>query len=140
MDKWKRCEDELPPLNEEVLILYKDKEDELKQEPCDDCISRQAVLETIDNRIEQLKRDVNEINKSCSRLSFAEGIHDGYCRLKCDLRILPSVTPQSKAEVLDKIRDEIEKQDKWLSQAGYNAYNVNIAFNSIKRVIAESEG
>ena len=41
--------------------------------------------------------------------------------------------------VLDKIRDEIEKQDKWLAQAGYTAYNVDIAFNSIKRVIAESE-
>lgn len=40
---------------------------------------------------------------------------------------------------LDKIRTEIEKQDNWLAQAGYNAYNVDIAFNSIKRVIAESE-
>lgn len=30
-NKWKRCEDELPPLNEEVLILYKDRTDELKQ-------------------------------------------------------------------------------------------------------------
>lgn len=41
--------------------------------------------------------------------------------------------------VLGKIRDEIDTQDKWLAQAGYNAYNVDIAFNSIKRVIAESE-
>ena len=41
--------------------------------------------------------------------------------------------------VIDKIKAEIEKQDKWLAQAGYNAYNVDIAFNSIKRVIAESE-
>lgn len=41
---------------------------------------------------------------------------------------------------LDKVRAEIEKQDKWLAQAGYNAYNVDIAFNSIKRVVAESEG
>lgn len=41
--------------------------------------------------------------------------------------------------ILNKIRTEIEKQDKWLAQAGYNAYNVDIAFNSIKRVVAESE-
>ena len=41
--------------------------------------------------------------------------------------------------ILDKIRSEIEKQDKWLAQAGYNAYNVDISFNSIKRVVAESE-
>ena len=79
----------------------------LEQEPCDDCISRHAVLETIDNRIEQIKKDANEINKYYSHLSFAEGVHDGYCRLKCDLRILPSVTPQPKTDVLDKIRAEI---------------------------------
>lgn len=30
--KWNKCEDGSPPLNEEVLILYKDKADELKQE------------------------------------------------------------------------------------------------------------
>lgn len=30
--KWNKCEDVLPPLYEEVLILYKDKADELKQD------------------------------------------------------------------------------------------------------------
>lgn len=42
-------------------------------------------------------------------------------------------------EVLDEVRAEIEKQEKWLLQAGYNAYNVDIAFNSIKLALAESE-
>lgn len=41
--------------------------------------------------------------------------------------------------ILDKIIAEIEKQEKWLLQAGYNAYNVDIAFNSIKLALAESE-
>lgn len=41
--------------------------------------------------------------------------------------------------ILDKIRAEIEKQEKWLLQAGYNEYNVDIAFSSIKSVLAESE-
>ena len=41
--------------------------------------------------------------------------------------------------VLDKIRAEIERQEKWLMQAGYNAYNVDIAFSSIKSVLAEVE-
>ena len=41
--------------------------------------------------------------------------------------------------VLDKIRAEIERQEKWLWQAGYTAYNVDIALNAIKAVIAESE-
>ena len=41
--------------------------------------------------------------------------------------------------VLDKIRAEIDRQEKWLLQAGYNTYNVDIAFDSIKSVLAESE-
>ena len=46
---------------------------------------------------------------------------------------------EPKTEVLDKIRAEIEKQEKWLLLAGLNAYNVDIAFSSIKAVLAESE-
>lgn len=41
--------------------------------------------------------------------------------------------------ILDKIRTEIEKQEKWLLQAGYTAYNVDIAFDAIKAVMTESE-
>lgn len=44
-----------------------------------------------------------------------------------------------KSDILDKIRAEIERQEKWLLRAGYNAYNVDIAFSSIKSVLAESE-
>lgn len=44
-----------------------------------------------------------------------------------------------KEPILDKIKAEIEKQEKWLLQAGYNEYNVDIAFNSIKSVLAASE-
>ena len=40
---------------------------------------------------------------------------------------------------LDKMRAEIDRQEKWLLQAGYTAYNVDIAFDSIKSVLAESE-
>ena len=46
---------------------------------------------------------------------------------------------EDKIEILDKIRDEIENQEKWLMSAGYNAYNVDIAFNSIKKVLKERE-
>ena len=31
MSVWIKCEDRMPPLDEEVLILYKDKADELSQ-------------------------------------------------------------------------------------------------------------
>ena len=40
---------------------------------------------------------------------------------------------------IDKIREEIEKQEKWLLQAGYNAYNVDIAFSTIKSLLEGSE-
>ena len=40
---------------------------------------------------------------------------------------------------LDKIRAEIDRQQKWLLQAGYTMYNVDIAFDAIKAVVAESE-
>ena len=54
--------------------------------------------------------------------------------------ISSKVCEHDKEVVLDKIRAEIEKQEKWLLQAGYNTYNVDIAFNSIKLALAESEG
>lgn len=41
-------------------------------------------------------------------------------------------------EVLDKIRAEIDRQQKWLLQAGYTAYNVDIALDAIKSVVEES--
>ena len=41
--------------------------------------------------------------------------------------------------ILDKIRAEINRQEKWLLQAGYTAYNVDIAFDTIKALLAESE-
>lgn len=40
-----------------------------------------------------------------------------------------------KNVVLDKVKAEVDTQEEWLSQAGYNAYNVNVAFGAIKHVI-----
>lgn len=36
---------------------------------------------------------------------------------------------------LDDIKAEIDRQEKWLSQAGYTPYNVDIAFDAIKSVL-----
>ena len=38
---------------------------------------------------------------------------------------------------LAKIRAEIDRQEKWLMDAGYTAYNVDIAFNAIKSAVTE---
>lgn len=40
---------------------------------------------------------------------------------------------------LDEVRTEIERQEKWLMDTGYNACSVDIAFDAIKSVIAEME-
>ena len=45
----------------------------------------------------------------------------------------------AQKSILDKIRAEIDRQQKWLLQAGYTAYNVDIALDAIKAVVAESE-
>lgn len=44
-----------------------------------------------------------------------------------------------KSDVLNKIRAEIERQQKWLLHAGYTAYTVDIALDAIKSAVAESE-
>ena len=54
-----------------------------------------------------------------------------------DMQPTLSVNPQEPN--LNKIRAEIDRQEKWLLQAGYTAYNIDISFDSIKNVIAESE-
>ena len=41
--------------------------------------------------------------------------------------------------IIEQIRTEINRQEKWLLQVGYTAYNVDIAFDTIKAVLAESE-
>jgi hypothetical protein len=37
----------------------------------------------------------------------------------------------------EEVIAEIEEQEKWLAEAGYNAYNVDIAFGSIIRVLRQ---
>ena len=53
--------------------------------------------------------------------------------------VTPIVVSTPTVEVLEQIRAEINRQEKWLLQAGYTAYNVDIAFDTIKAVLAERE-
>ena len=39
----------------------------------------------------------------------------------------------------DKIRSEIERQEKWLLRAGCTAYNVDIALDAIKSAVGRSD-
>lgn len=44
---------------------------------------------------------------------------------------------EGQEPILEKVRSEIEAQEKWLAEAGYNAYNVGIAFESVKRALGK---
>ena len=43
------------------------------------------------------------------------------------------------SKIRDEIRDEIEKQEKWILQAGCNTYNVDIALDAIKSILTDLE-
>lgn len=56
---------------------------------------------------------------------------------KDEFPIVDKLVKDSVNEVLDKIRAEIDRQEKWLMDAGHTAYNVDIAFSAIKSAVAE---
>ena len=91
---------------------------ELEQEPCEDCISRQAVID--------------EMSK---RHSVGDMITLGF------IQKLPSVNP--KSDVLDKIRADVEQYqaDCNLSCSDANCRTCdNITFGSIYRIIDKYKG
>ena len=97
----------------------------LEQEPCEDCISRQAVLgKAIDYGSNTYLIPVNSV------------------------KALPPVTPQSKTDVLDQIRAEIEREiiprnsDQYDSEAKWQNLGLRMALTVIdkhKAGKAESE-
>lgn len=133
MEKHKN--DRVDTFGTNISLMCKDILDYLEQEPCGkdinvpatDCISRQEAINSLGECPINWTDSEGEVTAERDWKDTVEM-----------LKSLPSVTPQQKTEVLDKVKAEIDTQDKWLAQAGYNAYNVDIAFNSIKRVIAES--
>ena len=60
-----------------------------------------------------------------------EKLKDGHIPLFSILDVIQNSIP------LDLIRAEIDRQRKWLLQAGCTVYNVDIAFDAIKSVVAE---
>ena len=91
----------------------------LEQEPCEDAISRQAVEDAI------AETNVN-------------GESLGYAVAWDILSDLPSVTPQPKTDVLDKIRAEIERHRR--KTQGIDPYDlVGDCLDIIDKCRAESE-
>lgn len=57
-----------------------------------------------------------------------------------ELRAINYVRRLLHSDIIDtnKILTEIERQEKWLMDAGYNTYNVDIAFSSIKSALQKA--
>ena len=54
-----------------------------------------------------------------------------------DAEEVKAIPVERLKDFMNKVRTEIEAQEKWLAEAGYNAYNVGIAFGSIKRAMGK---
>lgn len=79
---------------------------------------------------EDIKEDIDKhsIDMACSivanrNLSIAEAIRNG------------TKLPFVHRRQIDKVKEELERQRKWLFKAGYNAYNIDIAFDTIKSLL-----
>ena len=101
----------------------------LEQEPCEDAISRKALIERINNAEENFKADNMESIGSDDGDPFVDGVLSGVFNIREMVIQAPSVTPQEpfkpmveiylysvvkqkyiEREVLDKIRAEIEEE------------------------------
>lgn len=54
-----------------------------------------------------------------------------------EVALMANIAVDIQNKKLAKIRTEIDRQEKWLMDAGYTAYNVDIAFSAIKSAVAE---
>lgn len=100
---------------------------------------------TIEETIKHAEEVAEEQEKLAKRYDDASGYTAKQC-IKCadEHRQLAEWLKDYKRlldqeSMLEKIRKEVDFQEKWLMDAGYNAYNVDIAFNSIRSVVKESE-
>ena len=96
----------------------------LEQEPCEDCISRQAVINGIDNYIEK----VQSTGAKDDFISFEELV----------VKALPPVTSQEP--IIDKIRNEINEQYDRVHPYNLScAEGLEMALGIIQKYKAESE-
>ncbi len=83
----------------------------IKQEPCEDCISRRAVIGIINF----------ENNWLYDTQSHNANTVIAFSGLKSKVKALPSVNPQEQESVIDKIRAEIEQITDTMG-VSYNQY------------------
>jgi hypothetical protein len=77
-----------------------DRQDEiikaLEQDPCEDAIRREEMLQKVDRRIGKTVRTRESIEKDNEGKTYIDGLFDAYSRIKCDIAKIPSVQPEQK--------------------------------------------
>lgn len=112
-----------------LILVNKDNYEPLEQEPCEDCISRKAVLDKIKEVC--FSREQEWVDFRVSQGS--NGQRDLIINF---IKDLPSVQPKPKTEVLDRIRAEI---DQYLEIEGFGSEYRNDVKGIIDKYKAESE-
>ena len=126
----KRCE-ECASEHRQLAEWLKDYKRLKEQEPCDDCISRQAVLKIIDGWYEQ-NRDTDNIEDLIVLITYMDSVNPQKPKSECehDHEILKAYSDGASA-VLDEVRAEIEERK--LNSGGEP--NRELAFNVCLQII-----
>lgn len=94
------------PVFEQVLSeVIKD----LEQEPCEDAVSRQALIERINNAEENFKADNMESIASDDGNPFVDGVLSGVFNIREMVAQAPSVTPTTCIAKVTFDKDELQK-------------------------------
>lgn len=123
--------------NAEVLEGALNRIKALEQETFMDAYIKQVVKERdiAIGQLNELGYSFGEKIRPCDKKSKDEKCggcyyNDGEVHAKCV--VCEKVAGEDAKE---KVIAEIDRQGEWLAEAGYNAYNVGIAFESIKRAL-----
>ena len=112
-------------------------------EPCEDAISKQALIERIDNAEENFKIDNMDSISSDVEDPFVDGVLSGVFNIRQMVAQAPSVTPKTKTDVLDMIRYEIMDTGAYEQEVNGNTEflkGINYCLGVINKYKAESEG
>lgn len=99
----------------------------LEQESCEDAISRQALIERINNAEENFKSDNMESISSGDEDAFVDGVLSGVFSIRQMVMQAQSVKPTriEQEHILDKIKDEIVEEKEY-AYADFERYNEDL--------------
>ena len=86
-----------------------------------------------------IKRDEQTIFKAIQNLDISVDKEELIKALNYDRDQYSKGYKDGANDILGDVRAEIERQEKWLLQAGCTAYNMDIAFDAIKSAVGRGD-